>query len=167
LLAIRTNQPNLRNADTFVDACLDGDVSSSVVLTRGATERVGTLPQGHTPDTTRPRTPPSARGPQIRPIDAACGVVYTRRNAGIHLRIPGPDPTASQRFGWERAPLAASTEAEAGRTEHPSRSSAGHLTSTHERPGQAKKAQPRVAEFNRVVQAGRNRLGAELGDTSP
>ncbi len=47
--------------------------------------------------------PPGVRGPQTRPIDAA-GVWSTPHdvNAGIHLGIPGPDPAASRRFGWER-----------------------------------------------------------------
>ncbi len=38
-------------------------------------------------------------------------------NAGIPRGIPGPDPAASRRFGWERTPLATSTAAEAGRME--------------------------------------------------
>jgi len=81
----------------------------------------GHAAQGHTPDTTRPRTHPVARGPQIRPVDAVCWLSTHNVNTGIHSEIPGPDPAASQRFRWERAPLAASAETEVGRSEYRSR----------------------------------------------
>jgi hypothetical protein len=56
-----------------------------------------------------------------RSIDAACWLSTPNVNAGTHLGIPGPDPAASQRFGWERAPLAASAGTEVGRSEYRSR----------------------------------------------
>jgi hypothetical protein len=78
----------------------------------------GHAAQGHTPDTTRPRTHLDVRGPQIRPVDAVCCLSTHNVNTGIRLGIPGPDPAASRRFGWERAPLAASAGTEVGRSQH-------------------------------------------------
>ena len=61
------------------------------------------------------------RGPQIRPVDAVRYLSTHNVNTGIRFRIPGPDPAALQRFGWERAPLAASAGTEVGRSEYRSR----------------------------------------------
>lgn len=115
----------------------------------------GHAAQGHTPDTTRPRTHPFARGPQIRPVDAVCWLSTHNVNTGIHSEIPGPDPAASQRFGWERAPLAASAGTEVGRSEYRSR----YNTQRSLHAGHGWTLSPAVAEIGlHGVQA---RLGTE------
>ena len=81
----------------------------------------GTLPppapMGH------PRTP---RGPArivtcgARRSDRSTprvGCQHATSTPEPRLGIPGPDPAALRRFGWERAPLATSAGAEAGRTD--------------------------------------------------